>query len=220
MNASRSPLHHGAILLCGGQSTRMGQDKATLPFGPECMLQRVLRLVSTVVPLEHVVVVAAVGQALPELPSAVSIVRDHEPARGPLLGLIAGLRGLPPTVQAAYATSCDVPLLQPAFVRQMFALLETANPPALIAVPRDHEFHHPLAAVYRPAVLAAAEQLLAQGRPRLRFLFDVVATREVPVDDLRSVDPELLTLRNLNTPADYQAALAVSGIATRTKDSP
>ena len=57
------------IVLCGGKSTRMGVPKATLPFGPETMLQRVVRLLGTVV--SPIVVVAARGQELaPELPRA------------------------------------------------------------------------------------------------------------------------------------------------------
>ncbi|MGZ6054814.1 MAG: molybdenum cofactor guanylyltransferase, partial [Isosphaeraceae bacterium] len=55
----------GAVILCGGESRRMGQPKAWLPFGPERMLQRVVRLVSTVT--GPIVVVAAPGQELPSL---------------------------------------------------------------------------------------------------------------------------------------------------------
>ena len=57
----------GGIVLCGGRSTRMGVPKATLPFGPETMLQRVVRLLGTVV--SPIVVVAAREQSLPELPA-------------------------------------------------------------------------------------------------------------------------------------------------------
>ena len=55
-------MNNGAIVLCGGRSNRMGRDKATLPFGPECMLQRVVRLLAEVVELSKIVVVAAAGQ--------------------------------------------------------------------------------------------------------------------------------------------------------------
>ena len=66
---------HGGIVLCGGKSTRMGTSKALLPFGPETMLQRVVRLLSGVV--SPIVVVAAVDQELPPLPSDVIITRDE-----------------------------------------------------------------------------------------------------------------------------------------------
>jgi molybdopterin-guanine dinucleotide biosynthesis protein A len=85
-----------------------------------------------------------------------------------------------------------------------------------IAVPFDGEHHHPLAAVYRPTVLAHVQRLLDSGRMRPRFLFDEVPTREILADELRAVDPQLSTLENLNYQADYLAALSAAGFA----DSP
>jgi molybdopterin-guanine dinucleotide biosynthesis protein A len=200
-------MRRGAIILCGGKSSRMGRDKATLPFGPEVMLQRVVRLLSEVVELGNLVVVAAPDQSLPQLPAGVTVTYDGRPERGPLEGLAAGFRAIADRADVVYATSCDVPLLIPAFVERMFDLLGNAE----IAVPRDGEFHHPLAAVYRTSVLAHIETLLAADRLRPRFLFDELPTREVPVETLRSVDPHLATLKNLNHPEDYLAALASAG---------
>jgi molybdenum cofactor guanylyltransferase len=197
----------GAIILCGGKSSRMGRDKATLPFGPEQMLERVVRLMSEVVEPTNIVVVAAPDQVLPTLPAAVAVARDLHKDRGPLEGLAAGLRQLAGRADAAYATACDVPLLKPAFVARVFDLLNDHE----IAVPRDGEHHHPLAAVYRTAVLPHVERLLSADRLRPRFLFDEVNTREVPVEELRSIDPDLSTLQNLNYPADYEAALSAAG---------
>lgn len=181
----------------------MGRDKAALPFGPETMLQRVTRLLATVVDLRNIVVVSAQDQSLPGLPREITIGSDQRPERGPLEGLAAGLALLPPGVEAAYVTGCDVPLLVPAFVQQLFDLLGDHD----IAVPRDSEFHHPLAAVYRPGVLPVVQRLLQADRLSPRFLFDLVNTREVPVVDLMASDPRLDTLRNLNAPEDYQQAL-------------
>lgn len=201
-------MKRGAIVLCGGKSTRMGSPKALLPFGPERMLQRVVRLVGEVVPRENVVVVAAAGQELPPLPEEVAIVHDRTTDRGPLEGLACGLAALEGRVDAAYATGCDVPLLIPAFTERMFTLLGEHD----VAVPVDDRFHHPLAAVYRPGVLPLVEGLLAANRLRPAFLFDECDVREVPVDELRVVDPDLQTLRNVNQPADYHAALQVAGV--------
>ena len=197
----------GAIILCGGKSSRMGRDKATLPFGPECMLQRVVRLVGEVVDQSSMVVVAAPDQILPELPASIRIARDERQDRGPLEGLAAGLRTLGEEVDAAYATSCDVPLLVPRFVARMFELLDGHD----IAVPRDGQHHHPLAAVYRRTVLPHILRLLTADRLRPRFLFDDLDTCEVAVDELKSVDPGLTTLMNLNHPEDYLAALKAAG---------
>ena len=196
-------MQRGAIILCGGKSTRMGTAKAMLPFGPELMLERVVRLVSEVVTPDNIVVVAAEQQDLPPLPDGVLLAHDAHADRGPLEGLAAGLHALADRVDVVYTTSCDVPLLVPAFVTQMFGLLGDHD----IAVPRDGKFHHPLAAVYRLSVLAHVKKLLAADRLRPFFLFQELNTLEIPVDQLREVDPQLATLENLNSPEDYQKAL-------------
>jgi molybdopterin-guanine dinucleotide biosynthesis protein A len=197
--------HFAGIVLCGGKSTRMGRSKALLPFGPETMVQRVVRLLGEVA--GPIVVVAAEGQELPRLPADVIVARDERPERGPLEGIAAGLNALPPDATAAYITSCDVPLLQPAFVRY---LLEKLGEHAA-AVPVEGPFFHPLSAVYRTSVLAHVQQLLAADQLRPAFLFDRVATVRVPVEELKSVDPTLRTLQNLNHPGDYLTALATAG---------
>ena len=195
----------GGIVLCGGQSTRMGRSKALLPFGPETMLQRVVRLLGSVV--QPIVAVAAVDQVLPALPASVIVTRDERGGRGPLEGLRAGLKALPPEVEGAYVTSCDVPLLVPGFVGQMLDLTEGFD----IAVMEVDGFAHPLSAVYCRTTLPYIEDLLAKDRLRPAFLFDAVRTRRVTAAEITS-DPDLRTLRNLNTPEDYQRALADAGI--------
>src|SRR5712672_3192112 len=150
----------GGVVLCGGRSTRMGSSKALLPFGPETMLQRVVRLLGTVV--SPIVVVAAPGQELPSLPPSVGITRDEREDRGPLEGLRAGLAALPAGVEIAYVTSCDVPLLVPQFVERIVQLLGDHD----AAVLEVDGFAHPLSAVYRRRTLPQVEALLATGRPR------------------------------------------------------
>ena len=98
------------IVPCGGQSRRMGRPKAWLTFGGETMLSRVTRLLKQVV--KPVVVVAAEAQDVPQLPSDVLLVHDEQEGLGPLGGLAAGLKCLEGRADAAYLSSCDVPLLR------------------------------------------------------------------------------------------------------------
>jgi molybdenum cofactor guanylyltransferase len=196
----------GGIVLCGGRSTRMGSSKAMLPFGTETMLQRVVRLLGTVV--SPIVVVAAPAQELPALPASVEVTRDEREERGPLEGLRAGLKALPEEVEAAYVTSCDVPLLVPAFVERVVELLGEHD----IAVMEIDGFAHPLSAIYRRRTLPHVEALLSADKLRVSLLFEAVKTRRLHTSDVASADPQLLTLRNLNTPKDYEEALAAAGL--------
>ena len=140
---------------------------------------------------------------VPPLPAAVSIVRDEERGRGPLQGLAAGLAALGGRADAAYLSSCDVPFLQPAFVRRLIELLGDHK----ICVPRVGDHHHPLAAVYRIEVADAVQQLLADDRLRPFFLFEAVPTRIVGAEELADVDASFQSLRNLNTLEEYESSL-------------
>jgi molybdopterin-guanine dinucleotide biosynthesis protein A len=201
----------GAVVLCGGESRRMGRPKAWLPFGEELMLERVVRLAGTVA--QPMIVVAAPGQELPPLAADVAIVRDSVSGRGPLQGLAAGLAAFDNSVDLIYATATDVPFLEP---RWMTRLVELAAGYDLV-IPHVAGFYHPLAALYRPAaVLPAIESLLLADRLRPVFLVEAVKTRVVDEGEMRAVDPALDTLRNLNYPEDYERALADAGLGGRS----
>jgi molybdenum cofactor guanylyltransferase len=203
-------INRGAIILCGGKSTRMGRDKAWLPFGPhEAMLQRVVRFLSEVVSFERIVCVASGGQDLPRLPEHVSVACDREPDCGPLAGLATGLAAIAERADAVFVTGCDVPLLVPALVSRMFERLREHE----IAVPDDGKYIHPLPAVYRTSVLPAVESQLALGERSLTSVIARCDACKVDVDSLRDIDPELSSLANCNTPEDYRRALAAAGFS-------
>lgn len=196
----------GGIVLCGGRSRRIGLPKLSLPFGPEVMLARVVRLVAEAV--EPVVVVAAAGQELPPLRRSVLVARDRQEDRGPLEGLAVGLAALPAGVEAAFAAACDQPLLLPAFVRRVIELSGGYD----AAVPCIDGVAEPLSAVYRTSVLPQIEALLAADLRRPAFLLDRVRTRWIRADELTGADPQLQSLVNVNSLADYQTALKLAGL--------
>lgn len=183
----------------------MGLPKATLPFGPEFMLQRVHRLLSDVV--QPIVVVSAAEQPLPILPAETLFACDERPDRGPLEAIFSGLKAIRPHCDVAYVTSCDVPLLQPKFVRQLLELSAGYDAVA----PQEEAFCHPLSAVYRTRIVPAIESMLARDQLRPNALLKQLHTLFVPVEELCDSDPQLLTLRNLNQPEDYFAALQEAG---------
>jgi molybdopterin-guanine dinucleotide biosynthesis protein A len=198
----------GGIVLCGGRSSRMGRPKLSLPFGSETMLLRVVRTLAEVV--SPIVVVAAHNQELPELPCETHVVRDEHEYLGPLAGIERGLSVLRDLgAQAAYVSSCDVPLLRPTFIAEIIRRLKSHE----LAVPREGEFHHPLAGVYRTSLVDRVHSLVVQERLRPLFLIQESDSVEIPVDELRGVDPELQSLRNVNRPEDYAAVLQLAGLA-------
>jgi molybdenum cofactor guanylyltransferase len=198
-------------VLAGGRSTRMGRPKANLEWHGSTLLHRVTGIVSRAVD-GLVVVVRAPGQELPALPPGVRVVEDAAEGRGPLQGLAAGLAAVADAAAIAYASSTDVPLLHPAFVR---AVVRAATSEDVdVALPVVHGFKHPLAAAYRTSLAPSVEELIAEDRMRPAFLFERSRVRELSEDDLLSdrelaaADPELLSVLNLNEPDEYERARA------------
>ena len=114
-------LRVGGIVLCGGESRRMGTCKARLAWGDGHLLTHVVRIVQAAV--QPVVVAARPGQELPELPTEVVRVDDAVTNAGPLAGIAAGLASLRSTCDAAFVTSCDHPLITSAWIARLIALL-------------------------------------------------------------------------------------------------
>ena len=183
----------------------MGLPKATLPFGPELMLQRVVRLLGSVV--QPIVVVAAPKQELPPLPAGVLSPATSAERADRWKGCWPDCRPLRRSRRQPMprAATCRC---SPAFVQAMIDRLGDAD----IAVPVEGGLPHPLAAVYRtirPAAHSrACSPTISFGR---RFLFDRVQDTPHSRRRVRAADPQLATLRNLNRPEDYLAALREAG---------
>ena len=191
-----------AIVLCGGRSSRMGHDKASLPFGDETLLDRVLRQVATVA--DDVVLAAAPAQPVP---AGVRVSRDATTGVGPLPALVAALHVVngPRTVVVA----CDLPLLR----ADVLALLIDESAGWDGAVPLVDGRRVPTCAAYQTAALRHAGERF--GDPRHRSLRDFIALwrlREVPASVLETVDPQLSSFTPCNTLEEYRRAQVLAGL--------
>lgn len=192
------------IVLAGGRSSRMGRPKGELPWGETTLAGHVVGVVASAID-GPVVVVHARGQALPDLGPDIETAIDALPGRGPLEGLAAGLRAVAGRADAVYVSATDVPFLSAPFIRLVLAALDDDRQ---AAVPVVAERMYPLSAAYRLDVLSVAERLLVEGRRRATDLLEEVDVRWLDEPTLRVADPELGSLVNVNTPEDYERALA------------
>ena len=178
------------LVLAGGYSRRMGEDKARLPWGEVPLL---LHVIARLAPLAAGVVVSArPGQELP--PGDYVRVDDRRPGEGPLAGLAEGLvvAGRGGTVPVAVA-ACDYPFADPA----LYAALLAAAPGAPAAIPILEGRSHPLAAVWRSDAAGACVRSLARGARRVQAVLDEIGAVEVTVDELEQLDPRRALL-NVN----------------------
>lgn len=187
----------GAVVLVGGKSSRMGRPKALLPFNREPLIAHVVRKLERIFP--EIVVVAAPDQELPPLP--VTITRDDIAYQGPVSGIYHGLHAS--TKEVCFVTSCDAPFLNLTLVSHLLSQIRDCD----VVVPFWEERFQPLHAVYRTGVAPLLKEQLERGELRPIFLFDKVRTRKILEDEIRRIDPEGLSLLNMNSPAEYEAAL-------------
>ena len=195
-------LRLGALVLCGGGSERMGTAKALLDFAGEPLLLRVIRIVAQAA--DPVVVSAAADQELPALDPGVLLVRDSLPGCGPLQGLADGLAVVGDRCDAVFVCTCDAPFVVPAYVSRLGELLGSHD----AVVPSVGGRRHPLSAVYRVGVAAAAVRLLGHQDRRMGLFLDAIDVRLVTPRAWAELDLDFDPLRNINTPDEYRMAVA------------
>lgn len=186
-----------AIILAGGKSSRMGRPKALLEFDGEPLIAHLVRGLRDL--FDDIVIVAAPGQELP--PLAATLARDEVAYQGPVGGICYGIRAA--SGESCFVTSCDVAFLNAPLISHLVAQISNHD----VVVPYWEERFQPLHAVYRRSVLPLLEGQLERGELRPVYLFDKVRTLKIGADEIRRLDPEGLSFLNMNTPADYEAAL-------------
>lgn len=190
-------VHVEAAVLCGGASSRMGRDKATLPYRGEPLARRVANALGACFGRVRLV---AKRDLAPELGIETIVERSAEQA--PIVGVHAALAAC--EASAVFVAACDLPDLDPRVVLALAALAPTRGAADAIA-PMGPSGPEPLLAIYRPRVLPEIERRLAARELGLRALLGALRTLYVPERDLRALDPELASLRNLNRPEDLPA---------------
>lgn len=182
------------VILAGGQSRRMGQDKAALSWEQGDLLGSLL---TRLLPLsDDVLVVSNIARILPE---PIRQVADLIPGKGPLSGIHAGL--LYARHDIVFVTACDVPFLVPELVSKLVHAVGRAD--GSVAVYKEQV--EPLFACYRKKCAVAIEHLLAEKQYRVRdFLAKI---NWVPVGQLDELDE--CCFMNVNTGNDYEKAKAL-----------
>jgi molybdopterin-guanine dinucleotide biosynthesis protein A len=189
----------------------MGASKAALEWHGSTLLYRTAALLSRTLD-GPVVVVAAPGQQLPELPVGVQLVEDPVEGLGPMRGIATGLAAVADRVPAAFVCSTDMPFLHPAFINRVlheFAVTDTD-----VVLPTVRGFRQPLAAVYQTALAGLIANLTLGGELRPGMLFEHCRLQRIGDEELLAdavlarFDPDLESVTNLNTPDEYEAARA------------
>lgn len=189
-----------AIILAGGRSKRLGQDKTALEICGESLIERVI---GTVAPLSsEVLLVLRPGQESPPLPHQYQVrtVVDLYPNRGSLGGLYSGLVAAHSFYSLVIA--CDMPFLSLPLLRYMIRL----SPDFDIVIPRVKGYLEPLHAIYSKNCLDPIKGLLERGDLKIIDFFDTVRVKYVEEEEVDEFDPEHLSFFNINTEGDLAEA--------------
>ncbi len=183
-----------AFLLAGGKSTRMGRDKAFLPWADGTLLSHSLKLLAALTPNVRIV-----GDRQ-KFTSFGRVVEDIYRDRGPLGGIHAALSSTMTDLNLMLAV--DLPLIELNFLQFIFALARDTD--AVVIVPRVDGVSQPLCAVYRRDFVQVAEQALQAGRNKIDALFSKVKVRMIENDELTGAGFSASMFCNLNTPEEWQ----------------
>ena len=181
------------IILAGGKSRRMGQEKAFLTLGGRPLIEIVLERIRAVA--DEVIVVTNSPQRYAHLEA--KLAGDVFRGVGVLGGMHAGLTAA--RFDYSLVVACDMPFLNSSLLAFLASLASDHD----IVVPRVDGLLEPLHAVYCRSCISLIENKIAKGQRKAYSFYPQVNVRHVERHEIARIDPGLLSLWNANTPEDW-----------------
>jgi molybdopterin-guanine dinucleotide biosynthesis protein A len=187
------------VIQAGGQSSRMGEDKALKAFSGRPLIQRVLERMK---PIADEIIVTTNQPAGYEFLGS-RLVPDLKPGRGALGGLYTAIASASHPLVAVAA--CDMPFASPEFFMGAIKIMDAENADVVIA--KTDEGYEPLHALYRrETCLPAIEAAIESDQWKVIAWFPQVKVRVLTGEEVKSLDPSGLCFWNLNTPEEFSNA--------------
>jgi molybdenum cofactor guanylyltransferase len=186
------------ILLAGGKSRRMGEDKRHLIVGEQTLLERGLAVLRSIFPK----VLVVIAQDSDPLGVDAKVVRDLVPDCGSLGGLYTGL--MQATTPSIFVVACDMPFLDQTVIAQFTSRRTDAD----IVMAKLADQVHPMHALYGKRCLPVVEQMIQARQLKIQEMASQSSLRVqyVTEADLLTIDPSGRSFYNVNTLADLEAA--------------
>lgn len=194
------------VLLAGGKSRRMGEDKRFVLVGQRTLFERSCAVLCEL--FEQVYVVIA--EDSPSLRAAVPVVRDLVPDCGSLGGLYTGLQRA--QTQHIFLAACDMPFLNPDVIRYLVHLKDQAD----IVISRWASRLQPTHAVYGRDCLPVLEDMMKLHNRKIQSMIDhpALRVRVIAEMEIRQIDHDGWSMFNINTPADLDRARSLHNAGT------
>jgi molybdopterin-guanine dinucleotide biosynthesis protein A len=184
------------VILAGGQSRRMGQDKAFLPFGKGLLIERVIEVVQQVT--ADVILITNTPERYQRfgLPMFSDVIAEAGSLGGIYTGLVSA------KTPYSLCLACDMPFVKPTFLRFLCRTAAEAD----VVIPRNAEDFQPLCAVYSQVCRDPIRHKIEVGQLKITGFFDQVRVRVIDGDLLTRYDPHDVMFFNANTPEEYAKA--------------
>ena len=187
----------GGFILAGGESSRMGRDKALLELNGVALIVRAARLVESVVGTCTVV-----GDSVRLEGLALRVIADDFPGAGPLGGIATALRNS--GAEWNLMIACDLPYLTREWLE--YLVTRAVRSDADIVLPINERGAEPLCAMYRTRCLPAIRAALEAGTRKVTDGLAGIPTDFVEPSEWKEFDSDRLLFKNMNSPADYEEA--------------
>jgi molybdopterin-guanine dinucleotide biosynthesis protein A len=187
------------VIQAGGQSSRMGEDKALKPFLGRPLIQRVVERMTPIA--DEIIVTTNQPPGYQFL--RLRLVPDLKPGRGALGGLYTAIASASHPLVAVAA--CDMPFASPEFFAGACKIMDEENVDVVIA--KTDEGYEPLHALYRrETCLPAIESAIAADQWKVISWFPQIKVRVLTEEEVKSLNPSGLCFWNLNTPEEFAEA--------------
>ncbi len=181
-----------AVILAGGESSRMGQDKADVLLAGETLLTHTVRRMQSVFSR----VVVSVREPRSRL--ACLQVCDLVAGKGPIMGIATALESV--NTHWVFVVGCDMPLISPDLVLALAKRRDDCD--AVVAL--VHKMPQPLAGFYSKNCLSVIQAQIERGERSMMRLLDSVETCLVSEEEVKATDPQLHSFISLDTPDDVR----------------
>lgn len=182
-----------AIILAGGQSSRMGKDKALLLIDGIPLLQKIYTVANDCASVVYVVT-PRIEQYTPILPQSCQFIRENTPTQGPLVAFCQALTQV--ESEWILLLACDLPLLTSPVVQQWANSLASVAEEAIAYLPNQDHLWQPLCGFYRFYCLSSLQNYIKQGGRSFQGWLNQSSVQQLLVND-----PHILL--NCNTPQDF-----------------
>ena len=188
----------GAIILAGGDSSRLGCPKPFLELGGLSLIEIMVRRLSRI--FEEITVVTDRQDQFSHLPVKLTGDILTGCSKGPLRGIHAGLSISPLPYQ--FVTACDMPFINLELVRYISAFAPHYD----VVVPRIGTYYQPLHAFYRRSCIDLIGEQIEQGQCKVTLFYDRISVRHIGYAEIARFDPGQRSFFNVNTWSDYLEA--------------